>query len=296
MLSRRKFLATSVSAMAVAACKPVENLPIASRKIDQIGIQTYTLRDSMQADMPATLAMIKRAGYDYVELNRRDFAEISPLTLIDHVKAAGLYAPSTHLSYEPVRTTTANMVAICKTLGCEYGIIPWMDEGQRELEDWKRHARVFNEAGKIFADNGLRLAYHNHQFEFDDLGGGTTAMQVLLEETAPDFVDFQLDIFWAVLGGIDLSELFEENPGRFKLSHIKDMKGDLASYRNSRDYGDISKSIMVNVGEGDIDFASVFALNDTSGMKYFITEHYALQTPFEASIKTSQDAVRALRF
>ncbi|MEO9969883.1 MAG: sugar phosphate isomerase/epimerase [Hyphomonadaceae bacterium] len=296
MFSRRTFLATSAGAMAVAACRPVEDPPVVGRKIDQIGIQTYTLRDSMQADMPATLAMIKRAGYDYVELNRRDFAEISPQTLIDRVKAAGLYAPSTHLSYDPVRTSTADMVATCKTLGCEYGIIPWMDESQRELEDWKRHARVFNEAGKMFADNGLRLAYHNHQFEFDDLGGGTTAMQVLLENTNPDFVDFQLDIFWAVLGGINLPELFKENPGRFKLSHIKDMKGDPASYRNNPDYADISKSIMVNVGEGNIDFASVFALNDTSGMEYFITEHDALQAPFEASIKTSQDAVRALRF
>ena len=296
MFSRRTFLATSASAMAVSACQPIKSQPVASRKIDQIGIQTYTLRDSMQADMPATLAMIKRAGYDYVELNRRDFSEISPLTLIDRVKTAGLYAPSTHLSYEPVRTATSDMVAICKTLGCEYGIVPWMDESQRELEDWKRHARVFNEAGKIFADNGLRLAYHNHQFEFDDLGGGTTAMQVLLEDTNPDFVDFQLDIFWAVLGGIDLSELFNTNPSRFKLSHIKDMKGDPATYKNSRDYGDISKSIMVNVGEGNIDFASVFALNETSGMEFFITEHDALQTPFEASITTSHDAVRALRF
>jgi len=296
-LSRRKFLGASIGALTLSACSSTGiSSPPKGRQIKTIGIQTYTLRNQMTADMSATLAMIKRVGYDYVELNSRDFSKTPAQTVADRVQAAGLYAPSTHLSYAPVRDETKDMIAICKTLGCKYGIVPWIDEGERGIEDWKRHARILNEAGKAFADNGIRLAYHNHQFEFDDLGGGTNAMQILLEGTNPDFVCFEMDIFWARLASVDLPELYRAHPGRFKLGHIKDMTGDPSALANSRDYEKIAKTHMVNVGEGEIDFASLFALNAISGMEYFITEHDQLPAPFEASIKTSYDTMRALRF
>ena len=296
MFSRRAFLAASTTTLATAACT---NLPIARaplRSVSEVGIQTYTLRDSMQVDMAATLAMIKRAGYDYVELNGRDFADTSPETVRDRVAAAGLYSPSTHLSYKPVRDDTAAMVQACKTLCCKYGIVPWMDENERKLDDWKRHAQVLNEAGKAFRDNDISLAYHNHQFEFEDLGGGTTAMQVLLEETNPELLCFQIDIFWAYLASVDMPALFRAHPGRFKLSHVKDMRRAPPPELVNRDYAEIVQALMMNVGEGIIDFASLFALNDISGMEYFVTEHDALPAPFEASITTSHDAVRALKF
>ena len=295
MFSRRAFLATSASAL-TAACTGLPAAKPPAKRIKQIGIQTYTLRDAMQADMPATLAMIKRAGYDYVELNGRDLTGRSPEIVRNRVETAGLYAPSTHLSYKPVRDETETMIKTCKTLGCKYGIVPWMDEDVRGLDDWKRHAQVLNEAGKAFRDNDISLAYHNHQFEFADLGGGTTAMEILLEETDPEFLCFQIDIFWAYLASVDMAALFRAHPGRFKLSHVKDMRRAPSPDMVGRDYPEIVGELMVNVGEGIIDFASLFALNDISGMEYFVAEHDALPAPFEASITTSHDAIRALRF
>jgi sugar phosphate isomerase/epimerase len=297
MFSRRAFLAASTSALTMAACTGLPVAPTSpSRRVAAVGIQTYTLRDAMQTDMPATLAMIKRSGYDYVELNRGDFANRAPAVLREHIDAAGLFAPSTHLSYAAVRDETATIAETCQILGCEYGVVPWMDEGERTLADWVRHAEVLNEAGKVFKDNGVQLAYHNHQFEFSDLGDGTTAMQILLEGTDPDLVCFEIDIFWAYLASADLPSLFAANPGRFKLCHIKDMRSPPPPDAMTLDYPDIAQNLMVNVGEGVIDFASLFALNDVSGLGYFITEHDALPAPFEASIKTSHDTVRALRF
>lgn len=296
-VSRRRFLGLSLGALTMGACQHA-GFPVAgsSRRVNAVGIQTYTLRDQMRADMPSTLAMIRRAGYDYVELNGRDFADVPVETVAAQVKSAGLYAPSTHLSYGTVRDNTADMINACKALGCEFGIVPWIDESERSLEDWKRHARTLNMAGQAFADHGIQLGYHNHHFEFWDLGGGTQAMQILLEETDPRFVCFQIDIFWAILASVDLPALFRSHPGRFKLSHVKDMTGAPGVLANTTDFAAIVASHMTNVGDGEIDFASLFALNDISGMAYFITEHDNLPAPFEASIKTSHDAVRALRF
>ncbi len=296
MFSRRAFLTASASALASTACTALPNDVPPQSRISQVGIQTYTLRQAMRADMPATLAMIKRAGYDYVELNGGDFADTPPQIVRERLAATDLYAPSTHLSYAPVCDTPQEMAQLCQTLGCKYGVVPWIDEGERGSSDWLRHAKVLNEAGKVFKDNGVQLGYHNHQFEFADLGGGTTAMQILLAETDPELVSFQIDLFWAYLASADLPALFRANPGRFKLCHVKDMRNPPPPDAMSLDYEEISRDLMVNVGEGVIDFASLFALNDVSGLDYFITEHDALPKPFEASIRTSHDTVRALRF
>ena len=297
MLSRRHVLTGSAALLGLTACR--QNAGVIAggeQKIDKLGIQTYTLREIFEPDPQGTLNLIKSVGYDYVELNRRNFAERSPQELADMVKRAGLYSPATHSNYNDIKADPKAVVEICKTLGCKFAIIPWMDEDVRTADDWKRHATVMNEAGKVFADSGMALAYHNHQFEFDDLGGGVTAMQILLENTNPDLVDFQLDIFWAKLASIDISALFAAHPNRFKLCHIKDMKGDPKAYVSSRAYEDITKELMVNVGEGNIDFPAIFRQNQISGMEYFIAEHDSPVKPFRDAIATSHDAIRNMRF
>ncbi|MEO1324641.1 MAG: hypothetical protein AAFV59_16740, partial [Pseudomonadota bacterium] len=134
------------------------------------------------------------------------------------------------------------------------------------------------------------------QFEFFDLGGGQTGMEVLLSETDPALVDFELDLFWAALTGTDIVALFERHPGRFKMCHIKDLKGDASNWRNSLDFGSIVSTLMANVGEGELPFESYFAANDISGMEYFIVEHDNPPRPFRQSIETSFNSVKAMRF
>jgi len=294
MYSRRLFLGAGTAALGLSACGGGARM--ATGKIDKVGIQTYTLREIFEPDPVGTLKMIKEVGYDYVELNGRNFAERSVENLAAMIKDAGLYSPATHISYDAAVKAPEATAKGCQSLGCKYAIVPWVDEAQRNKEDWVRHAKAFDEAGKIMRDNGVHLAYHNHQFEFDDLGGGETAMDILIEQTSPENVDFELDLFWAALASSNVSGLFKKGQGRFKLCHIKDMKGDPKPYYESRDYGNISKQLMVNVGEGELPFESYFALNDISGLEYFITEHDNPVKPFRTSIKTSHDAVRAMRF
>lgn len=295
MVSRRFVMGAGAAAVGLAACGG-GGQKVGTRQLKTLGLQTYTLREIFEPDPVGTLAMLKELGYDYVELNERNFSSRSTEDLIGMVKDAGLYAPATHYNIERVRSDFGQTVKDAQALGVEYVIMPWTDESQRTVEGYKANAAMFNERGRQARDEGFKLAYHNHQFEFDDLGGGTTAMDIMLNETDPDIFDFELDLFWARLAGPGIEDLFRKYPGRFKLCHIKDMKGPAEAFRDSRDYGAISRTLMTNVGLGEMPFADYFALNEISGMEYFIIEHDSPPKPYRASMKQSIDYVRQLRF
>lgn len=295
MMSRRMVMGAGAAALGLAACGGSQS-KAGSRQLQTLGLQTYTLREIFEPDPVGTLAMLKELGYDYVELNERNFTDRTAEELITMVEDAGLYAPATHYNMEKIRSDFGQTVKDAQALGVEYVIMPWTDDPQRTVEGYKRNAAMFNERGRQAREAGFKLAYHNHQFEFDDLGGGVTGMDIMLNETDPDLFDFELDLFWARLGNVDIDAFFRANPGRFKLCHIKDMKGDPTPYRDSRDYGAIVSALMVNVGEGDLPFEDYFALNDISGMEYFVIEHDNPSKPFRASVKQSIDDVRAMRF
>lgn len=300
--SRREFLAGSASLALLGACSAADTSPIAEtgagtmRKLNQIGIQTYTLRNALAENFVGTFEMIKDVGYDYVELNGRNFEDRTPKDLYAILDSIGLPAPASHVGYDSLAKDPARLADMMAELGCRYAILPWVDEDQRSADDYKRHADMLNRASDAMQDRGVRVAYHNHQFEFWDLGGGQNGMDILLNETDGSLVDIQLDLFWATLGEVDIPALFAAHPGRFKLCHVKDMKGAPTAYLDSKDYGAISRDLMVNVGEGDIDFASLFALNDVSGMEYFIAEHDNPRKPYRNAIETSYRTMRTLRF
>lgn len=296
-LNRRHFLGASGAAMLLSGCMSGAATSVSTaRQIDQIGIQTYTLREAMGEDFVGTLQMIKDVGYDYVELNGRNFADRKPSELRALLDDIGLPSPITHADYDSLANRPAELADIAGELGCEIIVLPWIGDDQRGLDDYKRHAEMLNNAGAVLKASGMNVGYHNHQFEFFDLGGGQTGMEILLSETDPDLVDFELDLFWAALTGTDIVGLFEKHPGRFKMCHIKDLAGDTTNFRKSLDFATIVGTLMKNVGEGELPFESYFAANEISGMKYFIAEHDNPPKPFRESIQTSYDSIAAMRF
>lgn len=302
LLSRRNMLAASAGAAALAACGKTAEAPkttpkMTGNKIAKVGIQTYTLREAMGKDFLGTLKMIKDVGYDYVELNERNYAERTPQQLKDALDEVGLPSPASHMGIDTIRKDLAGGISAAKLLGIEYAFVPYIGDTERKLEDWKAHARTLNSAGKIMRDEGVKLGYHNHQFEFDDLGGGTTAMQILIENTDPENVCFELDIFWTVLAQVKPTDLIAKYPGRFRACHIKDMKGDaVAAEAAGASYAELTRDYMVDVGQGDIDFEPIFAMNDVSGMAYFIAEHDFPKAPYRNAIQTSLSAIQDMRF
>jgi sugar phosphate isomerase/epimerase len=302
-LSRRNLLVGSGAALALTACgggvsERVEaTTPVAKRQIEKIGLQTYTFREALGQDFRGTLQMIKDVGYDYVELNERNYAEKTPSELKALLDEIGLPSPATHISYDNLENNVSGLIETAKTLQTEYMILPYIADDQRSLEDWKRHAALLNSAGEKLADQGVKLAYHNHQFEFDDLGGGTTAMEILMNETDPRYNNFELDFFWANLAKQDIPALLRKYPGRFPLSHVKDMKGspDVAIAENYS-YEDIHQKLMVDVGQGDSPFDTYLALNDISGMTYFIAENDGPKKPYRQSAVNMYEGMKSIRF
>ncbi|HPG38130.1 MAG TPA: sugar phosphate isomerase/epimerase [bacterium] len=149
------------------------------------------------------------------------------------------------------------------------------------LEKVKEFAAIFNRVGETCKKAGLGFAYHNHTMEFQKIEGSEDIMyDVLLKETNPDYVGYELDLGWAVAAGADPLAYFEKFPGRFPFFHVKDMNAEKQS---------------VIEGQGIIDFASIFAQSAKAGVKYYIVEYEGREEPM-ASVEACVKYLKNLTF
>ncbi|MFL5745659.1 MAG: sugar phosphate isomerase/epimerase family protein [Niastella sp.] len=234
----------------------------------KIGLQLYTLRNEMGKDAKGTLAKVAAQGYKTVETfgygNGKWFG-MNAAELRAELKSHGLTTPSGHTF--PASVFLQNgweekwkpAVADAKAVGQEYIVIPWMEEQYRtDINNFKKMAAVLNKAAEICKQTGIKLAYHNHDFEFAPLAG-TNGYDVLLKETDPKLVFFEMDIYWVSKAGKDPLAFFSKYPSRFAMWHVKDM--DNTAQKN-----------FTEVGSGVIDFKKIFTHAKQSGMKYFFVE------------------------
>lgn len=273
--------------MAAVAVLTLPSLTFSMNK-KEIGLQLYTLRDELPKNVKAVLEKVASAGFTTVETYgfsiKDQFWGLSPIELKKILDENNLKAISGHYgigSFLADGNTTELEAAIhaAKILKSEYLTIPWIDPPFRSnIDDYKKIAARLNEAGRMCQKAGMKLAYHNHDFEFENYNG-ITGYDILLKETDQDLVYFEMDLYWVVRSGKDLLQLFRENPGRFKMWHVKDM--------------DKLKPILnTEVGSGSIDFKPIFKEAKLAGMKYFFVEqenNFAVNS-FE-SIKTSSDFI-----
>jgi sugar phosphate isomerase/epimerase len=283
MITRRNFIInTSLAATAVLASP---SFAFTMNK-KEIGLQLYTLRDELPKDVKLTLEKVAKAGYTTVETYgfsiKDQFWGLTPIELKKILDANNLKAPSGHYNlgsflYDGNLEEVKAAIEAAKILKNEYLTVPWVDEPFRN--DFHKIAARLNEAGKMCADAGLKLAYHNHDFEFKKQDGGVTGYDILLKETDKNLVSFELDLYWVVRSGNDPLQLFKENPGRFKMWHVKDMDK-------------INPALNTEIGSGSIDFKLFFAAIKQSGMQHFFVEQENNYVPnsFE-SIKTSCDFI-----
>ena len=253
-----------------------------------VGVQLYTLRNDIAKDPKGTIQKVAALGYKDVEtFGYRDgkFFGMSPSEFKSFLKSVDLKSPSGH--YVPGGFFMAEnwqekwkpLVADAKTVGQKYVTIPYLEDTYRKSADqYKALAEKLNEAAKITKDAGLKLAYHNHDFEFKDLGG-QSGFDILLKETDPKLVDFELDLFWAVKAGHNPVDLFKASPGRYAMWHVKDMDNS-------------EKKTFTEVGNGTIDFKTIFANEKVSGMKYYFVEQDVCPGPPVESISKSIDYIR----
>jgi sugar phosphate isomerase/epimerase len=233
------------------------------------GLQLYTLRDVIAEDPEATLRQVADFGYTQIESydgpmgmwwNMRNTGYKS---LLDEL---GMTAISSHANVFEEFERKANEAA---EIGLTFIVCPWVGP-QESMDDFRRIAGQFNEMGEIANDLGLRFAYHNHAYSFEELEG-ELPQDVMMENTDPELVEYQMDIYWVIAAGHDPAEWMQKYPGRFTTCHVKDMAP-----------GDEPESTVL--GTGSIDFAQLLPVAAEYGMEEFIVEQeaYAGTTPIDA--------------
>jgi sugar phosphate isomerase/epimerase len=189
------------------------------------GLQLYTVREALAADVEGTLRRVADTGYREVEL--AGLPGITARTMRAGLQRYGLDAPSMHASYARLRGDAASVLEEARTLGARYLVCPSVDAGERgTADDWKRVCRTLSGIGRAIRSQGLVLAYHNHDFEFVPFDDGTTPFRLLMAETDPRDVKVELDVYWVAKAGLDPVQHLTGIHDRIVLVHLKDLAAD----------------------------------------------------------------------
>jgi sugar phosphate isomerase/epimerase len=260
MPTRRNFVATLAAvaggALGRAAAVPFPTSVLSSpNKLDRIGIQLYSVRDLMAKDFAGTIAQIAQIGYREVEF--AGYFNNKPSDIRQLLTRNGLTAPSSHLGFDILRTGTDQAMAAVAELGAQYATVAWTPVEERGgTSTWKRIADLFNEAGRKAQAHGLKFAYHNHDFEFEPCVGESLPFDVLLANTDPALVSFEMDVYWVTHARQDPRAYIRTYPSRFVMLHLKDSAGP-------------PDDKQTDVGKGTIDFVSILR-TDTALQHAFV--------------------------
>lgn len=285
--NRRSFLKTSAAATAGLS---LAGLPFSSFADEvmahklRYGIQLYTVRNDVAKNLASTLQYLAKAGYSQIELygfDGKGFFGKSPKELRAMFDGLKLTAPSGHYNFGPVLTEGKldfwqKCIEAANIMGSKYVTIPWLDPNQRGADTLPKLVELVNKAAELTKAAGLKLAYHNHDFEFAKPANGKSMIQTLLDSTDPSLVDFELDLYWSSFMDENAVEWFKKYPGRFTMWHVKDMTINKEGKKES-----------TQVGDGTIDFTSIFAHRKLAGLKYAFVEQEAYTMPEEDCIKKS---------
>ena len=259
------------------------------RTSKDIGLQLYTVRSEVNNQkLPGTLKQVADAGYSHIELygyNNRKFFGHSVADMARMLKENNLKSYSGHYGLPDMMfaenynwESWKYLIEDAKTLGHKYITIPYMDDKHRKLDDFKRLAERLNKGGEMAKKAGMCAGYHNHNFEFEDLGG-TNGWEILLKETDPKLVALEMDIYWVVYAKQDPLEWFKKYPGRFKMWHVKDLATSPV----------VESTI---VGQGTIDFKKIYAERKEAGLDLLYVEQEAYRKPVFECIKESYDYLK----
>lgn len=242
------------------------------------GVQLYTLRHQMQESVGQTLAKVAEAGYRQVEF--AGFYDHSAREVRALLDSHGLAAPASHFPLEAMEADFAAVIEQAKALGSRYIVLAWLDQNRRSAADYRKLVDDLNDWGRQARAAGLRLAYHNHDFEFEvtsEQGDGVIPYQRLLDGTDPQLVYFEMDLYWMHKAGQHPEQYFSRYPGRFPLWHLKDVDAEGG---------------MADVGHGVIDFPALLTHAKQAGLEYAFVERDDATAPYDSihrSLRTVKD-------
>jgi sugar phosphate isomerase/epimerase len=285
MESRRQFLLGSGLGVAALASYGLPNFAQAAPPGKRPGIQLYTIDEAMRADAAGTLKRLRQIGY--LEVESAGFGGLSATQFRGLMNDAGVSCPSAHLQFDVDNLDRA--FADAHALGAKYAVSSISRSlalGARapkdvlgtgmSLDEAKRTAELANRIGAGAHRAGLQFTYHNHNFEFADQGNGAIGYDVLLKETDPRLVKFEIDCGWMIFAGHDPVEYIGKYPHRFPMIHVKDF---LAPGNDGQMRG-------AELGRGTVDYKPIFAAAIKAGLQHYFVEQegpFARVSPLEAA-------------
>lgn len=277
-IKRRDFIKTAAvvgSGIMLSSYLPgCKSAAISKSVRDSFGLQLYTLRDVLPNDPKGILTQVASFGYKEVESfegSKGMFWGMKNTEFKKLMDDLGMKIVSSHCD---INKDFDRKAAEAAEIGMNFLICPYLGP-QKKADDFKKFAETFNQRGEVCKKNGIRFAYHNHDYGFVPVDG-QLPQDILMQNTDQNVVDFEMDIYWVVTAGQDPIAWIDKYPGRFKLCHIKDRKKGA----DPRD-----RDASVDLGTGSIDFKKILNEGGKKGMQYYIVEQeaYVNTTPLAAA-------------
>lgn len=322
-MKRSEFIKTSalltsaVGLMPNTACKS-----ISENKLNKIGLGLFSIPKILENDLEGTVKKMAEIGI-------REFETYGPYTFSDDrnkafwaavskdlgFSASGFYGhtpekfksvlshydisvPSMHTDLYTLESNMAALGKAANTMGASYVVLPSIPEEERpDLDAYKRMAERFNEIGRQAREEGIKFAYHNHGYGLIPEDNGVIPLDMILNETDPDKVFFEMDLFWTVAGKSDPIELLKKHQGRYTMLHLKDMK-TITYFEGKGSTADEWMELfplLVPAGSGEIPIGEILKVAYHSGVEHYFIEHDLAANPFE-NIGSAYDFLSGLRF
>ena len=238
---------------------------------DHLGIQLWSLREQTKADLPAALDLVK--GYGLTEIETAGTGNLSAEDFGKLLTERGLKAVSAHIGYDDLKKDLPAAIRTAKTLGVKYVVTAWLPHAGPNITAQEAHeaAVSFNKFGEAFRAEGISYGYHFHGFEFAPLPEekGASAFDIIVRETKPELVCFEMDVFWVLHAGKDPAQLLKQHAGRWTMMHVKDMRKGAVTGLST---GHAAPVDNVAVGNGQIDWNAVLKTAEEVGVKHYFIE------------------------
>jgi sugar phosphate isomerase/epimerase len=268
-ITRRSFIQTVALTSAALTTFPLLGKGMAPKY--KLGLQLFTIRDAMAADLKGTLKKVAALGYQDTEtygfdpekmtfygMKAADFKSLMDENKLITTSGHYNFFPFLHKPDDDVKRYVDQCIEGASALDQKYITWPWLDPDHRTMNDFKALVKKLNLIGEQVTKSGLGFAYHNHDFEFTN-HNGENGYELVMRETDADKVKLQIDLYWVMHSSkLSPAELFRKQPGRFVMWHIKDMD------KVTRDYTEL--------GNGSIDYTVILPDASLSGLQYYYLE------------------------
>ena len=265
-------------------------LPLAAADFkDHLGIQLYSLRAQFREGPAGALDLLK--SYGVTEVETWSGTGLSAEQLAEGLKSRGIKAVSAHIGMADFQKDVNAVIATAKTLGVQYVIVPILNGRNLKDEDAHKIASDFNTWGAALKAAGLKFGFHTHGAEMapSAAGNGETLFDIMVRETKPELVTYEMDVFWTYQAGQDPVKLLNKYPDRWSMLHLKDLRKEGPVGLANRP----APTDQVAVGTGQINWPAVIATAQKIGVKYYFLEDET-PAPLEA-IPASFKYLKALK-